>query len=809
MVITGSANIAILDSRVIVDLCLGKICVDLSPSVYIGSGEENVLGALFQITNPYGVIIKPYGSSYEVGPSLSGGMDAPICFNVPTQAGNYQYGKYKIDVQLFDEGGASWTVTKYVSICEPDKKNKTRSYGSLSAILKGSCKEGKLYVIVDSVPTYNGVIVESHVNDFTLEYPTSSGLPVLETTIGSFSVTLFEGVYKITGTICATYNFGDNVYVNVNYKIKKEKNIRCLIDECCVFAKLSELHLQLKADCTLDEQEKTTNIVVDALRLLKTAQLAADCGEDASDYIAELETLLGCVCTCNCAEGTPIIDSTPSKDFNITGCNVSKSTIGLTDNYIIENYEYEITVAENGGVLVISAPVLDGCTKRQEITFSLPNIYSQNKTLADQNSTEADFWASIVNKSLADIPPDCLGVTQGTWNGWTLKQKITAILEKLCDQVGCDAEIIGGSTDVQGVNVLLVWENSDSVFYVDIYLDGVLMGTVAPGLSDTDIHEFLLENVADGVEHTYTLVPKCENGTTGTPSTGQFVYLGCPDIAPPVVSSNNVNGVDCPYDLTSLESTPPVGITIEWHTANNTNASSLVANPAAVSSGVYYAFAKNTDGCYSMSTQVTLICEAATSCTAPQNLSVTAPLSGTIHIISFQSAAYPPPGNSYTVKRKAAADPDVDGSYTTIGTPTWNVTLNRWVIDDNAVDPNTLYTYKAISNCADSPATTPSAMVNFANLECYTPIPTPHSTSIEYSLGTGDSNEITKYEVKLYDATGTILLHTDTYLPAFSDPETGEFFYLTPSTDYKIVVTAWIGTFSKTSCSTLNTATTA
>jgi hypothetical protein len=51
---TGSTTIAVLDSRIIADLCLGKICVDLTPSVYIGSGKDLVLGANVQITNPSG-----------------------------------------------------------------------------------------------------------------------------------------------------------------------------------------------------------------------------------------------------------------------------------------------------------------------------------------------------------------------------------------------------------------------------------------------------------------------------------------------------------------------------------------------------------------------------------------------------------------------------------------------------------------------------------------------------------------------------------------------------------------------------------
>lgn len=765
---TGSPNIALLDSKIVADLCSGKFYVDASPSIYIGSGAANVLGANVQIVNPYGVVVKPYGSNYEIAPNLSGGMNAVISFNVPTQASNYQYGKYTVSVKLYDAGGASWVVTKTVSVCEPDKNNKTKSYGSLSALMNASCKDGKVCIVTDNVPNYNGKQVESQVNDFTLEYPTGSGLNSLETTIGSFCVQLYEGVYKFTGTICATYNFTDNVFVKVNYKIKKEKNIRCLIDECCVFTKLSELNLLLKTNCTLKEQEETTAIIVDALRLLKTIQLAADCGEDASDYIADLEKLLGCTCTCNCAEGTPIINTSPNKDFVITGCNVTKTTVGLTDSYVIENYEYVVGVVENGGALVVATATLSGCIKTQQLTFSISAVYTQIKSLINSDTT---YWQLLINTILAS---GNVSVFQ-------------AVLVSITNCCNCSATIGTVTPSQSGADVLLSW-TATGEFSVDVYMDGVFMGNVLGG-----VDQITLAGAANGATHTYVILPKCSNNKYGTSANGTFAYLGCPSIAAPVVSSNNVNGVECPYNLTSLQSTPPAGITYEWHTANNTNASSLVPNATSVSSGVYYAFAKNTDGCYSTATIVTLVCAAATSCTAPQTLLV-APAAGCDFYVTFQSAAYPPPSNSYTVKRRLFSDPDVDGSYTTIGTPTWNATLNRWVICDATAANNTLYTYKAISNCGGSPITTPFTTYEYAKLTCPVLTLTPDTDSVDYSFAPAGGS-ISKYEVKIYDATGVTLIHTDTHVPAFSNPTTGTFTYLSDSTTYKVRIRVYIGTY--------------
>lgn len=784
---TGSTNISVLDSKIVADLCSGYFYVDVTPSIYIGSGAENVIGANVQIRKD-GLVIKPYGPDYEIAPALSGGMDAVISFAIPTIAGNYQYGTYYIDVQLFD-GVNSWVVTKPVTICEPDKKNKQRKYGSLSALLKASCKDGKLYVIVDGVPNYKGKTVESVVQEFTLEYPTSSEVDPLVTSLSQFSVTLYEGVYKINGEICATYNFGDNVYVKVKYKVKKEKNVRCLVDECCVFAKLEELHKKLGTDCTDEEKTETTSIAMDALRLLKTAQLAADCGEDASEYIEDLEALLGCKCTCNCAEGTPIINSTPVGDFDLTGCNTTKTVVGLTTTFNIDNYEYIVEVAPNGGLLVVSAPTLNSCTKTQVLTFNIGAVYNAIKALADQNSTEQLAWAAIINKSLDAIVTECSLATG--WATMTFAQRITAIWNRVCECCGCDASILSaGGTNSSGNDVQLVWEWGTPGFAAEIYLDGVLKGKVLH-----PANEFTFVGAADGGVHDYQVVPVCENGSIGTSLEDEFIHLACPDIAPPVVPVKLIEDATCPYDLTSLTDPAPLGITYEWHDADDTTPDSLVPDPTNVSTGIFYVFAKDADGCYSIGIKVTLICEAATSCTAPQNLFVDKLLSCPA-FVRFQSAAYPPPGNSYTVKRRLKADPDIPASYTTIGTPVWSAPFNRWVICDFSgfgfLD-DTAYTYVAQSNCGDSPMTTPSVSYDFANFSCPALVLLGLTDSVDYEL-VPPGGDIDKIEVSIYDEDGAVLIHTDTHLPAFSNPLGGIFTYLEPNTTYKVKAKFFIGT---------------
>lgn len=371
--VTGSSYISVLDSKITASLCDGNFHVDVSPSTFLAGGQAYVEGASVKIENPLGIIIKNYTTSgYDIEPP----MTEVVEFAIPLIASNYQYGSYKITVRLTDEDGVDWFIEKTVNICAPDSKNKNKKTACLNATLEGNCVDGKVVVLLSSPPNYKGKTVLSQVNTLTLLYPTVSGVPPLVTSAGAFSVRLYEGEYKISGTVCATYDYGDNVFFAILYDVKCIKNIKCILDECCVYAQLEELNARLKSDCTTKEKEETSGIIFDALRLLKTISLSASCGKDPSDFVAELETLLGCSCTCNCNDGVPIINNDPVTDFTFEGCGFTQETVGLTKVITLNNVEAEVTVSDASGLITISAPEenVDQCKKTQVITVNQASI---------------------------------------------------------------------------------------------------------------------------------------------------------------------------------------------------------------------------------------------------------------------------------------------------------------------------------------------------------------------------------------------------------------------------------------------------
>jgi len=781
--ISTSSNISILDSRLISDICLGKFFIDLSPSVWIGSGASNVQGAKIKITNPYGVVIKSYGSSFDVVPPMTGVFE----MNIPTQAGTVQYGTYTIDVQLTDgdSPGTDYVVSKTVNVCT---YNKDQNPCDDRVTLVASCKNGTLTILLSEPPVFKGFYSQSRTQTIVVNYPTASGVTPLTSTFGNFSVQLFEGVYKVVVNVCATYNLTDNVLLRLPYSVTIEKNVKCVLDYTCIWPRIKQLNDKISEDCSQADKDLNSSIILDALRLIKTAELANDAGEDASPYINDLETLLGCVCTCDC-NGSPIVNGTPSTNLTIEGCNVDKTTVGLTDVYTINNYSYLVTVDPAQNYITVSNPAINGCEISQQLSFSIANVYAGIKTQIG-NSTEYNYWASVIKNSLIGVDASCLGLSTAQFNALTFKELIQLIINKECAGANCDAVVTTTSATRSGADVILNW-TSTGAMYNQIWVDGDFVDAKA-----SNITTITLPGFANGVAHTYEIRPFCTNNVQGVSAGGTFTELGCPTIAAPSLSSSVASNVTCPYNLTGLVLPLPPGITAEWHNANNTLAGSLVPDPTLVVDGTYYAFAKDSNGCYSSGVQVVVTCSSGGgSVTAPQNIQIT-PQFGSL-LVQFQSAAFPPPANSYTLKRRLASDPDISGSYTTLGSTgtgiSFNSSTSRWELSDAGAVANTLYVYRAISNGGASPYTD----FTYANIICPTLGFTNDTTSITYSF-TNSGGQIDKYVVELYDASGVNLLDSITELPGsptFANPITNTFTGLSAG-DYSIRVIVYIGTYS-------------
>jgi hypothetical protein len=407
LAITNSLDISSLDFKITANTKDGKFYLDVTPSIFIGSGAAYVKGASFKVVNPLGVVIQDYTTSgYDIEPP----MTSKASVNIPKVAGVYLWGTYTIKVRLTDQQNKVYELEKSINLCQVDKKNKNKNTVCINANIIGDCVDGKVVITLDGVPNYKGQMAAAQVNDLTLYYPTESGLAPLDTVFDGFSVQLYEGEYKFTGDVVALYDYGDNVFFEIKYDVKCSKIIRCIIDECCIYAQLEELNSKLTSDCSNEELAETQGKIFDTLRLLKTINLAASCGEDPSDYIIQLESILGCSCSCNCNDGTPIINNTPLPTFSFQGCGFTENTVGQTKVITINNYDNKIQIvdADNTGIITDGGTVIQNCIKTNKINIvkaAILSLFTANNGIRKNSASNFRLGGALVENTTIDSNP--------------------------------------------------------------------------------------------------------------------------------------------------------------------------------------------------------------------------------------------------------------------------------------------------------------------------------------------------------------------------------------------------------------------
>jgi hypothetical protein len=275
--------------------------------------------------------------------------------------------------------------------------------------------------------------------------------------------------------------------------------------------------------------------------------------------------------------------------------------------------------------------------------------------------------------------------------------------------------------------------------------------------------------------------------------------MGCPNILAPSPSQTIINNATCPYDLTALLPAAPIGIQYEYHSANNTNANTIVSSPNSVITGNYFVFGKDANGCYSSGIQISVNC-ASNTCSAPQGGTAIKNAFGVL--VAFSNPLYPPASNSYTVKRRLANTLDLNANYTTLSTPVFNAGTGKWEVLDNGTVNNTLYVYKIIANC---PSGEQFIFVNFSSITCPVVNYSPTSSAIPYTF-THVGGQVDKYVFEIFDSTGTILININTHILPFGGTINAQFSSLSPNSAYIIKKHVYIGTTIE-SCSeeTVNT----
>ncbi|WP_188771504.1 beta strand repeat-containing protein [Emticicia aquatilis] len=283
-----------------------------------------------------------------------------------------------------------------------------------------------------------------------------------------------------------------------------------------------------------------------------------------------------------CLKYCPVISSVTNQSPTI--CGLTDGSITLSG--LRPGVSYGISYVKDGGAAVNTTIIANASG-----VVTIPSLGAGAYT--NITATEGGCSSPAVTSTISNpAGPDISG---------TLKN----------DPTSCTGNGIYGSIILQGLT-------PNTTYTVGYYKDAATTETTGTFTTD-GAGEIILTNLTAGVyNNIYATLNGCASPTV------DVTLVGPTPPAAPILGVNTISNT-CPatsVNLLTLSGTPPNGRTHEWHNANNTLPSSLVANPSAVSaSGTYYVFAKsNASGCYSSGTPVTVtinICTATLS--APAN----------------------------------------------------------------------------------------------------------------------------------------------------------------------------------------------
>lgn len=721
--ITNSANISMLESSIVFDLHEGKIKVDLLKSSWIGAGATNVSGAKIKVENlTTGFTIKDYANAYDIVPPMTSVFE----MSMPKTGKIYQYGDYRVSVTLFD-GALQHELVKEANVCGPKGSNITNA-GKIKSEIKADCNAGKALVYQEQPPAYQGLLSQSVDFDYDFYYPSSSGVSPAPINYIPFEVQVFQGENELRGNTIATYEIDEEVFVRVPYDGTRVKNVRCQFSLCDAFRKV-EMLIQRLQTCDTNEAESVRADLDSAFKLIVLVQLGQDAGEDVSDYIEDLEQLVGCSCDC---DNPAIIGAVPAGSVIIEGCNVQKTQNGLTTFYNIDNKTYSVAIV-GGNKAYFQVATADGnCSKAFNITLDVSALITEIHSIYTSNSTLWNAFLALLNNVWNDVDPKCL-TTTATWDGLSWKDKTQLMVDKICVALSNAGSGTGDPVSPTGPTITL---NCGGAIISGNFISGTPSGgtiTVPVTISGSGT----IAGTIAGAGFTGTLQ------TTGvTAATTQLVFT-------------------LVYDGSGISGNRQVTVAFTG-TANNPSCA------------------------------VGVTVNAVSQCSAPLNISVSTNAGG--NTIVFSAATFPPP--NYRVERRLASAADVPGSYTVIGTPTYNSGTNKYEITDpigqpSSPVPNTVYYYKAISLCNDGAR--PFVGTNYANMTCPNPTLTNTIDTINFSfphLG----GEVNQYEVALWNVTETVqIVPPQIFNAPFGGTISGSLGgALASATSYKVVITAKI-----------------
>jgi hypothetical protein len=316
-----------------------------------GQGSLYVLGIAFSVIDQSGLALAEVDwNDPQIQPALG---ETEFVLNISNAGIDYFFQKYKVIAYIKDGDGTVYEIPQVnKKICQPVGITEA-GYVVGNFQLDSNCNNNQLTVKELTVLVYNKLLPTEVVKDGNLYYPTGTISPVPFTGTPFTNNEIITGQYRINCDTVATYDIGDDYYVNVTYTTDEEFPVTCsnkIEDVLCCIAEVQQRKIN---NCNnvvgTQAQEQLDSILIPFLQALGKQSF----GQDASTEVAYIRKQLRCNCGVNKIirnEFTPINGSISNIVIDGRGgTTVAPPTInGQTKTYTVKSSVYQVVKADTG-----------------------------------------------------------------------------------------------------------------------------------------------------------------------------------------------------------------------------------------------------------------------------------------------------------------------------------------------------------------------------------------------------------------------------------------------------------------------------
>ncbi len=406
-VIINSTNIDTFFFNATFDLLNRRVIFDTSGTTYSdisGSGILYVQGISFSLIDSDGVALATIdftdAANYIV-PSVT----ETFTIDLSSLSYAFLFQKYSIQAAIKDaDDNIYYTTVVYKKVCEPVNFNESGYVPGLFQVT-ADCVNNTLTVQELTNFAYNNLDPESKTKDGTFYYPTGTISPITFANTPWSNNVVYTGQNRVVNTTIATYDLGDDIFVEVAYVTDNAFDITCTNKMSSIMCCLADLQATYNANCNNAKGQAAKDKLDSVLMPLLIGLSKEISGQDASLQADLIRKTLNCSCgekTIKQNEATPINPSI----YNIVLQGVGGTTVpsavvvGNTKTYNIASNVYQV-VKGNAGDLAytITIDTATANTVKYKITFNYDIMAGYILTAIQNSPTYINLLNSLITSS--------------------------------------------------------------------------------------------------------------------------------------------------------------------------------------------------------------------------------------------------------------------------------------------------------------------------------------------------------------------------------------------------------------------------